>query len=118
VIKNPRRAFKLFRIRNDGTLGPLFINCRQRIPIGEWLPAEIRHRRKGFAYRPGWHSSVEPRAPHLSDRGRVWAEVEIADFHPYKRPERQGGVWFLSNWIRVVRVLEKPTCAISEPVVV
>lgn len=34
------RAYKLFRVRRDGTIGPLFINKKQRIPVGEWMCAE------------------------------------------------------------------------------
>ena len=30
-------AYKLLKRRRDGTLGPLFINASQRIPIGVWL---------------------------------------------------------------------------------
>ena len=30
-------AYKLLKVRQDGTIGPLFINCRQVIPIGKWL---------------------------------------------------------------------------------
>ena len=52
-------AYKLFRVRKDGTLGPLFINRRQVVPIGEWLTAE-EHRTKGFAFRPGWHCTARP----------------------------------------------------------
>jgi hypothetical protein len=47
-------AYKLFRVRKDGTLGPLFINRPQRVPVGKALVAED-HPTKGFAFRPGWH---------------------------------------------------------------
>ena len=47
-------AYKLLRIRKDGSIGPLFINQKQRVPIGEWLDAED-HPTSGFAHRPGWH---------------------------------------------------------------
>jgi hypothetical protein len=30
-------AYKLFRVRKDGSLGPPFINARQRIPLRELL---------------------------------------------------------------------------------
>lgn len=67
-----RAAYKLFRRRGDGSLGPLFINKRQRIPLGEWLQAED-HPTKGYAHRPGWHCGVAPSAPHLlsDDTSRV-----------------------------------------------
>lgn len=100
-----RLAYKLLRVRQDGTLGPLFINQRQRIPLGVTLQAEA-HRTKGFAFRPGWHCTHQPVAPHLSEKGRVWCEVEIGDFTEFSRPEHQGGLWFLANQMRVLRVLE------------
>jgi len=98
-------AYKLLRKRKDGTLGPLFINCRQRIPVGEWLPAEA-HRRKGYKFRPGWHCMAKPRAPHLTDKGRVWCEVEISDFTEFTRPESQGGLWYLAQKMRVTKELQ------------
>ena len=97
-------AYKLFRQRRDGSLGPLFINARQRVPVGEWLEARDVPT-KGFAHRPGWHSGAAPSAPHLSERGRVWAEVEIEDYHTFLRPKAQGGEWLISKRLKVNRVL-------------
>jgi hypothetical protein len=99
------KAYKLFRKRKDGTLGPLFIGARQRIEIGTWLEAEDIPT-KGYAHRPGWHSGVAPQADHLSERNRVWCEVEIKDFYPFKRPQHQGGEWLISKWLKVVKVLD------------
>jgi len=59
------KAYKLFKLRADGTLGPLFINASQRLPEGVWLKSED-HPTKGFAHRPGWHCTLKPEAPHLS----------------------------------------------------
>ena len=89
-------AYKLLKVRKDGSIGPLFINQRQRIPIGEWLQAEA-HRTKGFAFRPGWHCTIKPEAPHLSMKGRTWYTVEIEDYVEHRRPEHQGGLWFLAQ---------------------
>lgn len=97
-------AYKLFTVRKDGTLGPLFINRRQRVPLGEWLKAET-HPTKGFALRPGWHCSHLPYAPHLSPKGRVWCEVEIADESKFDRPWNQGGLWFIAGAMRVLRTM-------------
>jgi hypothetical protein len=97
-------AYKLLKQRKDGTLGPLFINCRQRIPFREWLQAEA-HKRKGYKFRPGWHCTAKPEAPHLSEQGRVWCEVEIQDFEPFARPAAQGGLWYLAQRMRVLRQL-------------
>ena len=67
-------VYKLLRIRKDGTLGPLFIDARLRVPLG----VELRARdvpTKGFARRPGWHSAAAPVAPHLSERGEYGLSV-------------------------------------------
>jgi hypothetical protein len=95
------KAYKLLKVRKDGSIGPLFINRRQRIPIGEWLQAEA-HRTKGYAYRPGWHVTAKPVAPHLSEKGRRWYEVEIEDYEEIKRPESQGGLWMLAKKMKVI----------------
>lgn len=97
-------GYKLFRVRKDGTLGPLFINKRLVIPMGEWLEAES-HPTKGFAYRPGWHATLKPVAPHLSTKGRVWAKVEIEGTTMYNRPESQGGTWVLAERLKVLDIL-------------
>lgn len=97
-------AYKLIRKLKDGSLSPLFINKNSRIPIGVWLDAE-EHPTKGFAFRKGWHCTLEPKAPHLSTKDRIWVEVEIDDFEYYKRPESQGGTWVLAQRMKVVREL-------------
>lgn len=87
-----RKGWKLFEMRDDGKLFPLFIGKTKETKIGEWVPAEIIPTPK-FSVRPGWHLNCElPSAVHLmsadgtykSQRGkrfkRVWCEVEyIAD---------------------------------------
>jgi len=95
------KAYKLFTLRRDGTLGPLFINRRQRIPYDTWLPA-LNYPTKGYKVRPGWHVTKTPLAPHLSKKGRVWRAVEITDFKKLERPASQGGTWLLANWMRVL----------------
>lgn len=99
-------AYKLLNQRRDGTLGPLFINRRLRIPIGQWLQAEA-HRTPGYAFRPGWHCTAQPRAPHLKQEGRVWCRVEIDGAQEVLRPECQGGLWYLANRMRVLEVLSE-----------
>ena len=102
-------AFKLLKRRADGSIGPLFINASQRIPIGEWLEAED-HPTKGFAHRPGWHCTLKPEAPHLkmNPKGglpRVWCRVEVENYSTYARPESQGGTWVLANRMKVLEVI-------------
>lgn len=104
-----QEAFKLMKIRRDGSLGPLFINARQHVPVGEWLEAED-HPTKGFAHRPGWHCTLEPIAPHLTltpKNGcrRVWARVMVKDIELYDRPESQGGTWCLAQQMKVIEVM-------------
>jgi hypothetical protein len=95
------RAYKLFRKMKDGSLSPLFINKKERIPHNEWLVAEC-HPTNGFAVRKGWHCTLSPVAPHLSTKNRVWVEVEIDDYEFYNRPESQGGTWVLAQRMKVL----------------
>ncbi len=97
-------AYKLVRKLKDGSISPLFINKRLRIPVGEWLEAED-HKTKGFAHRVGWHCTRHSVAPHLKTRlksgeVRVWYMVEIEDFTEEHRPLSQGGLWYLANKIK------------------
>ena len=94
-------AYKLLRNRKDGSIGPLFINRKQRIPINEFLIAED-HPTKGYKHRMGWHCTIKPEAPHLSMKGRTWYKVEIEDFVEHIRPKNQGGLWFLANRMKVI----------------
>jgi len=95
------KAYKLFRKRKDGSIGPLFINRSMRIPLGEWLEAED-HPTKGYAHRPGWHCGAAPVAPHLSEKGRVWFEVEIEDYYDFPRPQHQGARWLIAQRMKVI----------------
>ena len=97
-------AYKLIGKMKDGKLSPLFINKKSRIPLGEWLDAEA-HPTKGFAFRKGWHCTLEPVAPHLSDKGRVWVEVEVENVELYDRPESQGGTWVLAQRMKIIKEL-------------
>jgi len=88
----------------DGSLSPLFINKKSRIPVGVWMDAELNPT-KGFAVRKGWHCTLTPEAPHLSKKNRVWIEVEVDDFEYFKRPESQGGTWVLAQRMQIVKEL-------------
>lgn len=99
-------AYKLFRQLPTGEITSLFIDKKTRIPIGEWLEAE-EHPTMGFAFRPGWHCTAEPVAPHLkmelaSGEVRAWYRVEIEDYTEETRPRTQGGLWYLANRMRVL----------------
>lgn len=98
-------GYKLFRMRKDGTLGPLFINCKQKIELNKTYKAEA-HLTKGFAFRPGWHICSEKNAPHLSKKNRVWAKVRFSGFTKHLRPASQGGLWYTANNLTVLEVYE------------
>ena len=99
-------GYKLLRKMKDGTLAPLFINKKQRIPLGVWLDAES-HPTKGYAVRPGWHGCLDTEdAPHLSKQGRVWCAVMFDDYMRIDRPASQGGQWVLANRMKVLEVLD------------
>ncbi len=95
------KAFKLLTLRKDGSLGSLFINRKVRLPVGVWMKAES-HPTKGYAVRPKWHATERPVAPHLTERGRVWQEVEIKDFEEFQRPKSQGGKWYLATYLKIL----------------
>lgn len=99
-------AYKLFRVRRNGTIGPLFINRPLVVVPGEWMEAE-NHPTKGFAVRPGWHCTLVPVAPHLktdlkSGEIRRWFKVEVEGITTFQRPESQGGTWVLAKRLRVL----------------
>ena len=97
-------TYKLFRVRKDGSIGSLFIDKKKRYNLKEWMKAKPV-KTDGFEFRPGWHSLYEPKAPHLTIKGRHWFLVEIADYTSAIRPLSQGGKWYLSDWIRIIRPL-------------
>ena len=94
------KAYKLFALRRDGSIGPLFINRRQRIQSGRWLQAET-HPTKGFKVRGGWHAVALPVAPHLSPKGRVWREVWLDGVTSIPNPDHQGGRWYIADRMRL-----------------
>ena len=94
-------GYKLFRVRRDGSIGPLFINRSQRIEPGVKYAAED-HPTKGYAHRPGWHVCAEQKAPHLSPKGRAWFRVEITEYQTLERPASQGGIWYLAKYMTVL----------------
>ncbi len=101
------RAWKLFHRRPDGSLGPLFINRRLRVPVGTWLEAES-HPTKGYAVRTGWHAAPRRFAPHLRQGGdRVWGRVELREFRREERPRAQGQYWYVARRMRVLYVREE-----------
>jgi len=95
-------VYKLFRVLKSGEITSLFINKKRKLPYNEWLSAES-FPTKGYLLRPYWHCTSEPIAPHLSIKGRIWLKVEIDEFTEFKRPESQGGIWYLANKIKILK---------------
>lgn len=93
-------AYKLFRLKKNGDITPLFINRKLVLETGIWYEAEA-HPTKGYALHPGWHTALDI-APHLSTKGRVWKKVEIEDYYEFKRPNSQGGVWLIAKRLKVL----------------
>jgi hypothetical protein len=94
-------TYKLFKIRKDGSIGSLFMNPARKLPINEWLKAEGFHK-KGFKYRPYWHTMPTPHAPHLSGKNRGWYKVEIKNYTKMERPSNLGKYWYLAKQIRIL----------------
>lgn len=95
-------GYKLFRVRRDGTLGPLFVGKRRVLPVGEWLECETNLPHPGLAHRPGWHVLINPDAPHLSRKGRQMYKVSFrGEMSRERRPACQGGEWVTAWEIRI-----------------
>jgi len=97
----PDYSYKLFRQLKSGEITSLFINKKERLQKGVWIEAR-EFPTKGFKFRPFWHCTEKPEAPHLSEKNRVWLKVEMQDFEVYERPEHQGGKWFLARRIKII----------------
>lgn len=95
------KAYKLCRCLKNGNITSLFINKKEPIEFGVWLDAKP-FPTKGFAFRPYWHCTENPVAPHLSLKNRVWVLVEIEDYTEFKRPDTQGGTWYLAKKIKFI----------------
>jgi hypothetical protein len=95
-------AYKLFKIKKDGSIHSLFINNKVSLKLNKWMNSRC-YKTKGFAVRPGWHSTATPVAPHLSIKGRAWYIVEIDKYKEIQRPINQGGLWYLSKKLRILK---------------
>ena len=103
--------YKQFRQDKSGKLHPLFVFPTDDVAIGEWLKAKegmrndkggVKSKLGSLAYRPGWHLSEAPYAPHIGikENGEikymhddtVWAEVEVYDGINYTLDAKQAGV--------------------------
>lgn len=97
-------AYKLCRKKKNGDITSLFINKKEPLLFDKWLKAES-YPTKGYKERPYWHCTSQPKAPHLSENGRVWVKVEIKCFKEFERPENQGGKWYLAEWLKLINII-------------
>ena len=96
-----KEAYKLFRVLKSGDITSLFINKTERLEYNKWLEAKP-FPTKGYKFRPFWHCTNQPVAPHLTEKGRIWKKVLMEDFEEFNRPEHQGGLWYLANKIKIL----------------
>ena len=110
------KAYKQFRIDQSGNLHPLFVYANETIPVGEWLTAKegmrtdtgkVKSKLGPLAYRPGWHLSEAPYAPHIGVKedgvvkymrpDTVWAECEVHDNKNWTIEARKNGITSAKN---------------------
>ena len=105
------KAYKQFRMDKSGKLHPLFVFADEVIPTGVWLKAKegqrtdkggVKSKLGSLAFRPGWHLSEAPYAPHIGIKedgvikymhdDTVWAECEVYDVNNYTFEAHQNGM--------------------------
>lgn len=99
-------AYKLFRQLKSGEITSLFIDRKRKLPYNKWMDSK-NIPTQGFAIREGWHCTEKPHAPHLkmklsNGEVRVWKKVIIENYTEFKRPENQGGLWYLAKRIKIL----------------
>ena len=95
-------AYKLFRELKSKEITSLFINKTERLKRDVWLEARS-YPTEGYKLRPFWHCTEKPFAPHLTEKGRIWLEVEMKDYTEFNRPVFQGGKWYLAKKIKILK---------------
>ena len=109
--RNGMKAYKMCRMRKDGTLGPMFVGTDEIFPIGVWVTAQMSFRRKldkvysrlgWLKFRPGLHFAAIPYAPHIGIKENgvikymhddvVWCECEITDEIDYTLEAHERGM--------------------------
>lgn len=104
------KAYKLFNLRKDGTLHPLYVDKETIMPLHEWLKAtpgpqmengKVHSKLGGLAFRPGFHCTSIPLADHIGKKmnngklcqasNTVWCEVEMLAMYDYTTLAQQNG---------------------------
>lgn len=108
------KAYKLFRVspKDKGKLYPLFVNSSKETPIRVWITAEcgeqndkgkVKSKLGALCFRPGWHLSDIPYAPHIGRKGEsgniefinenyVWCECEYSTNINYQDMANKNGI--------------------------
>lgn len=105
------KAYKQFRLGKDGNLYPLFVLANKPVKTGTWLIAEegqrtedgkVKSKLGSLAFRPGWHLSEIPYAPHIGikENGKVkymkpdtvWALCEVYDENNWTPQAQANGI--------------------------
>lgn len=102
-------GYKLLKMK-DGNLYPLYVDTKEKIPIGVWVDAregerlpngKVKSRIGSLQFRPGWHLSEIPLAVHIGIRedgvikymhdDEVWCECEYSDEINYQSEVEKNG---------------------------
>ena len=101
-----------FKMLNNDAIGlhPLYVDTEETIPTGIWLKAKpgktdngkVISRLGPLSYRPGWHLSAAPFAPHIGIKvngkirymhdNAVWALCKVYDEIDYTPEAHANGV--------------------------
>ena len=88
IPKKTVKAYKLF-VKRGGSLFPLFVKAKEKIPVGKWIEAEsgqlttggkVKSKIGALAFRPGWHSGDMPIATHIG--GKSDSSLKAPDYRP------------------------------------
>lgn len=106
-------GYKLFRVMKTqpGKLFPLYVFADEETPQGEWINAKcgelsntgkVKSRLGELAFRPGWHLTDIPYAPHIGKKDKcgkirwmkgnvVWCKCEYSDSINYQLEANNNG---------------------------
>ena len=108
------KAYKLLRVskNHQGKIYPLFVNANHEIEMNKWIEAEygeindkgkVKSKLGALCFRPGWHLSDIPYAPHIGKKGKkgqiefmnenyIWCECEYSNDIDYQEQANENGM--------------------------
>lgn len=105
-------AYKIFKKSKSGLFKPAQVPVarlqHKGYEVGVWYPAE-NAQPTNLKERIGFHCVNQPSVPHIKiiPNKIVWVEVEIEDYTEIRRPQSQGGLWYLANHLKIIRELSE-----------